>query len=212
MKIALIEDRIYRKEQYSKSQLEDFTILETITNRNFDILSSELCQQESKSLEKYDCILSHRSAFNIEQRDIIKRHCKSFKKPLVLFSGGISSNIYNDFDFPFLHINAKDFYSKNLVLFLNEAKVNNHINLLILQFGENWKLSLLLSLRNKINYRSQTGTLKWISDLEINELIKEELISNFNLSWLSENEFTPISDIQIQDFKNKLNELIADSI
>src|SRR5690606_31481224 len=115
-----------------------------ITGTEFDNLILALQSKDTDSLDKYDCIASHRSALSNEIRDSIKEYCKIKKTPLIFFSGGITSSVFKDIDFPFLHINSKDFYSLNLKLFIDDCEVNNGINLFILQFGKRWKLSLLL--------------------------------------------------------------------
>lgn len=212
MKIALVEDRIRRMENSIGFEIKTVTMIKIITEGHLDDLLSELNRRQTTVFQQYDCILAHRSAFNIEQRDVIKDHCREMKKPLVFFSGGVSSSIFNDEEFPYLHINVKDFYSKNLTCFIEEAQKNNKINLLILQFGVKWKLSLLLSLRNTLILKIQRNSINWIDDISINELIRQEIISKFELPWLQEGEDQCVTNEQVIEFSKKLNELILESI
>ena len=79
---------------------------------------------------------------------------------MIFFSGGITSSVLKDLDFPFLHINSKEFYSENLKLFIEAFEESNAVNLLVLQFGKKWKLSLLLNLRNNIAVALNKEALK----------------------------------------------------
>lgn len=223
MKLALIEDRIGRLEQYTESDLKNCKIVSIITGPEFDRLILSLGSKDTNALDEYDCIASHRSALSNEIRDVIKEYCKSKKKPLIFFSGGITSSVFKDIHFPFLHINSKDFYSSNLNLFINNCEENNTINLQILQFGKRWKLSLLLNLRNNIAVAQNKQTLKnespqieiddrelinRVRDLQINFLIKADLINEKTNDILSGNDLAKITEEQIQNVKSVINRLI----
>jgi hypothetical protein len=223
MKIAIIEDRISRLEQYAEFDLNDCETVSIITGFEFDSLILTLSKKDTNVLEQYDCIASHRSALSNEIRDVIKEYCNFKKKPLIFFSGGITSSVFKDINFPFLHINSKDFYSLNLKLFINNCEESNTVNLLILQFGKRWKLSLLLNLRNNIMvaqnkqaYKNENPEIeiddreliKRIRDLQINSLIKPDLIDEKTDSILSNNDFSTITAEQIQEVKSVINRLI----
>lgn len=226
MKIAIIEDRISRLDQYAEFDLKTRKTVSIITGTEFDNLILALQSKDTDSLDKYDCIASHRSALSNEIRDSIKEYCKIKKTPLIFFSGGITSSVFKDIDFPFLHINSKDFYSLNLKLFIDDCEVNNGINLFILQFGKRWKLSLLLNLRNNIavaqnklllknakpDIEMADGELiKRVRDLQINSLIKVDINEKTN-GFLSGNEYASITEENIQEVKSVISHLINELV
>ena len=53
--------------------------------------------------------------------------------------------------FESLSINSKELYGSNLELFLEDAKENKRSNLLLLAYGKNWELNILLNTLEKIN-------------------------------------------------------------
>lgn len=212
MKVGLFEDRVGRMKQFLSFDLTQKSVVEIITDVELQSLISEVNQGYIERLKLYNCIIMHRSAFTNGQRDIIKKYCSDTDTPLVSFSGGISSSIYNDSDFPYLHINSKDVYSHNLQLFIEEMERHKLINLLILQFGTRWKLNLLLSMRNNLNRGLQSQNIKRIRDLKIYDLIRSEITEKFSLAWLNQNDFTPIDSTQVGEFQAKIEDLIVDSI
>ncbi|MDD4972279.1 MAG: hypothetical protein PHT07_22860 [Paludibacter sp.] len=160
-------------------------------------------------------------------RDILKKYCKINKKPLIFFSGGISSSVYKNEDFTFLHINSREFYSNNLKLFIEDNIKKGSVNLLVLQFGNRWKLSLLLSLRNKIaiaqnkqNLKiqnpdidiSENELIKRERDLQINTLVNTDLFDANKMTFLTGNEYETVTTEQIDKFSSVLNHLINDVI
>ena len=227
MKIAIIEDRIGRLDQFIEFDIRSCKEVTIITGADFDKLIVSLEAKDTMPLNTYDCIASHRSALNNEIRDTIKEYCKVKNKPLIFFSGGISSSVFKDIDFPFLHINSKDFYSLNLKIFIDNCQKNNIVNLLMLQFGNRWKLSLLLGLRNRISIHQNLLKLKnegfeidsvidenWIrrlKDLRINEYIKSDLIREETKEIFNKDENSSISAEQIQEVKSVINHLINET-
>lgn len=213
MKVALIEDRIDRLNKYADPRIKEIAFLNIITEEKFNILAEEIAAKIYSQLDIYDCLMLHRSAFDNESRQMLKTYCEKNNKPLVFFSGSISSSMYQDSNFPILYINSKDFYSSNLILFLTDLQNSSKANLLILQFGERWRLNLLLTLRNKTNYKVQSDGIKRIRDLEIPEHIIDELKSKFTLEWLDKrNLVKELTSENIRDFKEKINTLINDAI
>ena len=69
---------------------------------------------------------------------------------MVFFSGGISSNFYDNSEFEKLEINSKTFYSKNLVLFLDAVK-NQNEDILMLCYGEYWKENIVANTLEETN-------------------------------------------------------------
>lgn len=227
MKILIIEDRIGRLEQFSEFDIRSCKNVDIITGSDFDKLILSLEAKNTVVLDQYNCIASHRSALTNEIRETIKEYCKGKNKPLIFFSGGITSSVFKDVNFPFLHINSKDFYSANLKLFIDNSVDSNSINLLILQFGRRWKLSLLLNLRNHISVSQnkqafknnnldieidESELIKRVRDLQINALIKPDLINEKTEKILSDNDFTSISLEQIQEVKSVINHLINNMV
>lgn len=225
MKIAIIEDRTGSLEPFVEFDLKSCKVVSIITGSDFDSLIQTLESKNIDVLDQYDCIATHRSALTNEIRDSIKEYCRSKKKPLIFFSGGITSSIFKDVDFPFLHINSKDFYSSYLRLFIDDCENTNNINLLLLQFGHKWKLSLLLNLRNNIAVAQNKQALKnenpdiiiddremikRVSDLQINSLIKSDRLNEKTKSIFSGNDYASITGEQIKEVKSIINHLIND--
>ena len=223
MKIAIIEDRIGRLEQYADFELKKCKSVTIITGLEFDNLIGSLKSNDTKPLDQYECIASPRSALSNEVRDTLKEYCRKNKKPLIFFSGGITSSVFKDVEFPFLHINSKEFYSENLKMFIKTCEESNAVNLLVLQFGRKWKLSLLLNLRNNIYVAlnkqelkekikdvqiDDSELIKKVRDLHINSAIKEDLLHEKTESVFSGDDFSPVSFEQIQNIKYVLDRLI----
>ena len=223
MKIAIIEDRIVRLEKYVDFDLKKCKAVTIITGLEFDNLIGALKSNDTKPLDEYECIASHRSALSSEVRDRLKEYCRIRRKPLIFFSGGITSSVLKDLDFPFLHINSKDFYSENLKMFIEACDESNAINLLVLQFGKKWKLSLLLNLRNNIAVALNKETLKVqfpdseiddselikrVRDLQISTSIKADLMNEKTKFIFSGDDLTPVSYGQVQDMKYVLDRVI----
>lgn len=227
MKIAIIEDRIGRLEQYTDFELKNCKSVVIITGLEFDNLIVFLRSNDTKPLDQYECIASHRSALSNEVRDTLKEYCRKNKKPLIFFSGGITSSVLKDVEFPFLHINSKEFYSENLKLFIEACEEQNTVNLLLLQFGKKWKLSLLLNLRNNIAVSlnkqelkaklqdveiDDSELIKRVRDLQINSAIKSDLLQEKTENVFSGDDLSPVSFEQIQNIKYVLDRLINEMV
>jgi hypothetical protein len=227
MKIAIIEDRLTRLEQFTDFDLKQCKSVTIITGLEFDKLINYLKINNTEKLDQYECIASHRSALSNEVRDTLKEYCRIKRKPLIFFSGGITSSVLKDVYFPFLHLNSKDFYSENLKMFIETCEEGNLINLMVLQFGKKWKLSLLLNLRNNIAVALNKETLKVqfpdseiddselikrVRDLQINKAIKAELINDKTNVIFSGNDLSPISYDQVQDIKYMLDRAISEMV
>lgn len=223
MKILIIEDRIERLKNFAEFDIRSFKEITIITATDFDDLILALKDGITTLFDNFDCIAAHRSAFTNEIRDVIKDYCKGKNKSLIFFSGGITSSVFKDIDFAFLHINSKDFYSLNLKLFLINCVQHKKVNLLILQFGNKWKLSLLLNLRNNIavalnkqiykdaypdNDIEDNELILRVRDVQINNLIKSDLINNKTEQILSGNAFAIITVAQINEIKLAIDKLI----
>lgn len=157
MKILLIEDRVKRQELFMEEtsiELDRYSnILFNCIGETYDEIFYQL-QNDTIDLTPYDIIISHKSAYEDKNTQILeklKTHCKDTNTPLILFSGGISATYYNEEEYKVMELNSKTFYSKNLELFLEATKTNDE-NILMLCYGKKWKLNIVLNILEKINF------------------------------------------------------------
>ena len=159
-KIVLIEDRFKRQELFISETNFDFEkysdIVDNIILDDFYPLANEIINNNF-DLSQYEIIICHKSVQlenKNESNSIITsrliEYCKNNNKTLVFFSGGISSNFYDNSEFEKLEINSKTFYSKNLVLFLDAVK-NQNENIFMLCYGEYWKENIVANVLEKTN-------------------------------------------------------------
>jgi CheY-like chemotaxis protein len=154
-KIALIEDRNKRQNHFLTQidiDLEQYeNILENFVEDKAAILLEKIANN-SFNLSDFNIIACHKS---VENSTIIlsnlQNYCKTHDKTLVLFSGGISVNYYYNNEFELLELNSKNFYSENLKFFL-EAIKNQNENILMLCYGNNWKINVVSNILEKTNY------------------------------------------------------------
>ena len=154
-KILLIEDREERQRLFSNETKIDLDIYSDILdNAIYERYNEVLAELKNNTFnfDQYDVIITHKSAFGEDNQIILSRiqtYCKKNNKILILFSGGIVANYYDNSEYELMEINSKDFYSENLKMFLEG---NNYENILILSYGKEWKLNILLNVFEKINY------------------------------------------------------------
>lgn len=213
MKIALLEDRLSRMAQFSNFDLSKEIVIEIITDINLVSLLESIEAGNLDRLNPYNCIILHRSALSNSQRDAVKNYCHTHQKPLVYFSGGISTSTFNDYFFPFLHINSKDLYSGSLRLFIDDLEKTKQINLLVLQFGSKWILNLLLSFRDRLNRLEQlkNQTVIRVTNIDINNFIKDILVNDYNLEWLL-NSYETVTNEHLTQMRKIVDSIIIDSI
>ena len=157
-KILLIEDREERQRLFSYKTKIDFDtyrdVLENKIGQDYQDFY-ELVKSDKFDFNEYRVVIAHKSAFNGDTQEVlykIEKGCKENGVDLVLFSGGVTSNYYEESDsFKKLELNSKDLYSVNLELFLENYIENRTVELLILSYGEKWKLNILLNSMEKIN-------------------------------------------------------------
>jgi hypothetical protein len=207
-RIIFIEDRIERMKKFSSINLFHTKSIILITSSAYDDFIIKLDNGNLESIfNEFDCIISHKSALNIAQRTKIINHCEKKKKPLIFFSGGISYSFYNDDSFPYLNINANDFYSDKLKLFIKHFEQTDEINLAILQFGEKWELNKLLNFRNDLVKKINEKSIKRVRDLNLDEKLKEELNKLPKTEFIS-NNFSLIEENQIKTVRQVIDQLI----
>ncbi len=218
MKIALIEDRVKRQKYFLEKNNINFNnyldllnnfieekannLLENILNYSFDLL-------------EYEIIICHKSVEYDDQNSVIisnlKKYCKSHNKILVLFSGGISVNYYDNSEFEYLELNSKTFYSKNLELFLEAVNSKNE-NILMLCYGENWKLNIVSNILEKTNLFISKQTEEDIELMNFYSEVDIKKLSNldfFFYEMIVEKGWVYLSEIE--KFKNSLNKYIIDN-
>lgn len=219
-KIMLIDDRTARQLRFTKESginLDDYSdILDNYTADNYNGLLEEFKNDNFSKLDIYDVIITHRYAFgdlNGKVINIFKDICKKNQKSLVFFSGGISNISMSTYPFEHLLLNSKIFYSHNLELFFENLKTNN-IKLLILAFGSNWKLNLLLTTLEKINlYVSENH--------DENEIVYDDFIDETNIELIKEfltfeqpdieNDFVKMSELKkiTHDLTNQIKQQVV---
>jgi hypothetical protein len=187
MKIILIEDRVIRKELFlerSAIDLSQYSFLREITAQELKQLKLDINNGDYMSfLGEFDLIVTHKSAFTLNQQDVLASSGKS----IIYFSGGISQSFYLEYPFPCLHINSSDFYSNNLMDFLNNIKDNGKIEMLILQFGTKWKLNLLLSTRDKIKQLLYKNFMMDLFPEDFNDILNDKLLTLISSNQLKSN-------------------------
>jgi len=193
--VLIIEDRTQRQEQFLEKTgiaISKYDFIDNAIGKKYESIKENLLNDISV-LDKYDVIVSHRSAFDKDNGkilDSIKDYCEKKQKYLILFSGGISTSYYVKTPYELLSLNSKDFYNINLELFLDELKNNDVLNLLLLAFGNKWKLNLIFNVLEKLNnidYRD-------IDDFDVlNEEIDIETIGDF----IDIEEFRTIDEINL---------------
>ena len=120
--------------------------------------------------------------------------------------------------FSFLTINSKTFYSKNLIIFLENIKNNKKINIGLLSFGDKLELSLLLSLRQQLSFTDEIFVLDESTSVEEIDS-KFKIYSNYiqtllknNLSWYKENKKGIPTKESIVEIKKIVSREIADKL
>ena len=153
-KIALIEDRYPRQQDFLEQtniNLEEYAeFLENFTEEKANTLLEQI-RKDDFDLSDFEIIICHKSVQNnTEVLSNLKNYCKDNHKTLVLFSGGISVNYYDNSELELLELNSKTFYSQNLRLFLESLKSNNE-DIMMLCYGEHWKQNIVANVLEKTN-------------------------------------------------------------
>ena len=192
-KIILLEDRPIRQEVFTNLLNKDSNSFPSLTNiggGNDFLKFKENIFDDISVFDNYKTIMIHRSALSNDERAKLIDYIGNNEKLLVFFSGGISSTLFQQVGKgQLLTINSKDFYSENLLLFIE----NNGREALELAFGKNWKLSLLIDANEKLSFyilgysnlkplqivRDELNLPNWISNIYFKS--EENLIEKENL-------------------------------
>jgi hypothetical protein len=178
--ILLIEDRPNRQRIFTqdlKIDLNDFPILKNICGGDDFYLYKEKISSEIAFFGAYDIIIIHRSALTPEERALLRDYVDVKSKILVFFSGGISYTLLQKIGKgQLLTVSSEDFYSENLVLFLN----NSGEEILELAFGKFWELNMLVGAHEKITFYILKYTKKPLSvvldDLDLPQWIIDKYV------------------------------------
>ena len=198
-KILLIEDKVARQHDFlNKINLDLSTYSDVLENKIGKEYKDfhEKMKRRSFNFSDYALVVSHKSAFSVDTQDVIfniTKECKEKNIPMVLFSGGIGCSSYRkDEDEEILELDSKDFYSENLKLFLKNYQDTARIELLILNFGDRWKLNVILNVIEKINL--------FINDDNVrSHIIYNKFINKTDFHLLEEFEFDHIPIVDDED-------------
>lgn len=172
-KIILLEDRPGRQSRFlDYEQIKDLKNIEGLYAPEKDKCKEmilKLNEGKTDELQSYDLIIIHRSALGKKGIATMNEVAAKFKKDIILFSGGLSQIIFNRDAFESVSINSKDFYSPNLLPFLEKYKNGETSSIMELIYGENWRLSQLMLLRSLYQRQSHE------SDVELNIRIDEQI-------------------------------------
>ena len=161
-KVLLLDDRKAR--QYNKLEQNNINLefygdyLDNCTENQVEEILENI-KNNNINFSEYHTIICHDSAtLKSDEKSIynsqiimnLKNYCKENKKALILFSGGISKSYYSDSIFEFLKLNSDILYSSNLVIYLEKLKTNSQ-NILMLNFGENWQINIVLGILEEVN-------------------------------------------------------------
>ena len=224
--ILLIEDRAKRQKLFMEDtnvNLEIYSdILENCIDEKYDKFLQGVLHDDF-DFTPYDVIITHKSAYdkdNIKILDILKNHCKTHKKSLVLFSGGVDKNYYDNSNYELIITNSKVFYSKNLQLFLESYRQNDH-KLLMLIYGERYKLNIALNIfeslslyieKNKdqetINYKKLIKAMSK-SKSKVDMDLLEDIQFEFQIE---KNKFNKVAFENIVALQKSLEQYIKESI
>lgn len=153
-KILLIEDRYKRQVDFLDQNYIDLSNYPNILDNTINEAAANILEDitnNSFNFSIYDIVICHKS---VQNNTIVlsnlKEYCKTNQKTLILFSGGISVNYYDNSEFEYLELNSKTFYSQNLVLFLEAVKDETE-DIMMLCYGEHWKQNIVASILEKTN-------------------------------------------------------------
>ncbi len=200
-KIALIEDRYKRQQDFLEQtniNLEEYAeFLENFIEEKADTLLEQI-RKDDFDLSDFEIIICHKSVQNnTKVLSNLRNYCKKNDKILVLFSGGISVNYYNNSEFELLELNSQVIYTQNLILFL-EAIKNDNEDIMMLCYGEHWKQNIVANVLEKTN-RLINKTIKpvvYIKFANFVDLVKLKKIDYEFYQIKIENNYITIEEIK----------------
>jgi hypothetical protein len=192
MKIVLIEDRITRLEQFTYNSSIDlfarYSFLSIFPVDQIDLLKKDLQENSLDRVNNYDLIMAHKSAFTVTEAFNLDK----ITGKLIYFSGSISKSYLTNSPRLSVFLNSKDFYSANLIKFLDLILSKNIIEPSCLLYGDKWRLNLMINFLERItiiysNFINQKSG--YLIPEDFKDLINDRSIQEFH-----ENEF--INDLR----------------
>ena len=154
-RVLLVEDRLIRQNMFTANldmDINNNPVLENICGgKPFGDFKRKISDNGSFEtyITKYEVIITHRSALEPSERQVLIEIAKKHSKTVVFFSGGISSVLLQEVGKGvLLTINSKDFYSESLKDFLETPD----LNILVLAFGKKWQVNLYADLLERLTY------------------------------------------------------------
>jgi len=182
-KILFLEDRPGRQEQYLTSEgvknLQSIEGVKRLLGKECREMIEQLNNNDDSPLNEFTLLLIHRSALSPVGIDTVINHCKNNNKNLVFFSGGISQSLFSSENFPYLMLNSKDFYQRNMSTFLRNYvdEKSKHITELI--YGTNWDINLMLTYRQLL-LKGEMGRAEENFKESLEELIGKPPLGELN--------------------------------
>lgn len=214
--VLLVEDRLERMAYICKKKglnLNEFKHLKIFTNDEFERLKESLQDAKFDVLNNYKIVITHQSAWSQVVLSQLRVYCKKENKPLIIFSGSVNTSHLHLSNPPILIQDVDKFYSNRLLLFLDEYFKNGNINMLLLQYGDKWRLSLLLEARNNLSvFLSKNKGIQSLDYYADEVGIPEVLFSmtkefDLNLDWY-ELGIRENAENVLKDLKNTLSTII----
>jgi hypothetical protein len=213
--IFLFEDRKGRMQQYFKNELNSSYIKEAILECGPNNIEDYI----NEHFKDAKCILFHKSySFpNTSMTgEIVKQAFIIKGVPFVYFSGGLNNNLLFEKNTQTGTVNSGDMYN-NLIVFIEEFKTKDKVNVPLLIYGKKYLLNSLLGLQHKLN--QYLFSLSSNKILDIGEIFKIRQIieSRINENELSGDKTKLIEwiekhkdkqDLTVQIIKSQIQKLI----
>jgi len=210
MKAILIEDRVNRQKNILGRKLHELTQFAFLKNisggKDFEELNQKLNNKEYSVLDEYSLIMLHRSAIETNTRNGIIEYLKKSNKKVVFFSGGISGCQFSKLNgLDFLLINVSQFYSDNLFYFLN----NNGDNLLVLAFGNQWQISILIDAYEKLVIYAKSFQRKPFAKIDSEIIFNNWIIQQFFKDY-AQNDIIEKNELEsiLEKIKKEINNIL----
>ncbi|WP_151899694.1 hypothetical protein [Sulfurimonas hydrogeniphila] len=217
--ILLIEDRAKRQALFMQDTHIDLglysDILDNFIEKKYDTFVKDMLN-DNFDFSPYDIIITHKSAYEDDNTlilDKLKTHCETNKKALVFFSGGVDENYYHNANYEFIITNSKVFYSRNLELFLQSYRENNH-NLLMLIYGQRYKLNIALNIFESLSlFVERNRDQKTINYKKMIEVVDMYLLEDIQFDFkIEKDKFNKVAFENILELKKSLSNYIKKSI
>lgn len=152
-RVLLLDKRTSRQKEsleisgVSLTELNGIDGLTNLTGNDSNEFLLKLRNGNSEGLSPYTLFILHESDLTPSELKLISEDCSTYGKSLILFSGSIQQNLYNNEGFDNLSINSNSLYSNKLIEFVKGyiSGITQHITELI--YGANWELNYALIYR-----------------------------------------------------------------